>query len=114
MSGDADFGWRLDAAFAKFGHLCVGIDPHPYLFARWGYDDTPRSLEEFSKRVLDACVDRVGIVKPQVAFLNDGVLLDIAPSKNLFVALVRLTFWSSPTPSEGILGRQCRPTRNRG
>lgn len=70
MTGDADFGWRLDAAFAKFGHLCVGIDPHPYLFARWGYDDTPRSLDEFSKRVLDACVDRVGIIKPQVAFFE--------------------------------------------
>lgn len=68
MTPQKDFGTRLDSAFAQFGHLCVGIDPHPYLFDRWGYDDNPRSLSEFSKRVLDACVDYVGIIKPQVAF----------------------------------------------
>lgn len=62
------FGDRLDFAFSKFGHLCVGIDPHPYLFERWGYDDSSRTLTEFSLRVLDACVGRVGIIKPQVAF----------------------------------------------
>lgn len=68
MSVDVDFGTRLDAAFAQFGHLCVGIDPHPYLFDRWGFDDSPRTLREFSLRVLDACVGRIGIIKPQVAF----------------------------------------------
>lgn len=68
MSADLDFGGRLDSAFAQFGHLCVGIDPHPYLFDRWGFDDSPRTLREFSLRVLDACMGRVGIIKPQVAF----------------------------------------------
>jgi orotidine-5'-phosphate decarboxylase len=68
VSADLDFGGRLDSAFAQFGHLCVGIDPHPYLFDRWGFDDSPRTLREFSLRVLDACMGRVGIIKPQVAF----------------------------------------------
>lgn len=63
-----DFGERLDAVFDQFGHLCVGIDPHPYLFDLWDFDDSPRSLKEFSLRVLDACVGKVGIIKPQVAF----------------------------------------------
>ncbi len=63
-----DFGEKLDAVFDQFGHLCVGIDPHPYLFERWDFDDSPRSLKDFSLRVLDACVGKVGIIKPQVAF----------------------------------------------
>jgi orotidine-5'-phosphate decarboxylase len=62
------FGARLSAAFEQFGHLCVGIDPHPFLLNEWQYDDTPRSLSEFSLRIVDACAGRVGIIKPQVAF----------------------------------------------
>jgi orotidine-5'-phosphate decarboxylase len=67
-SSPEDFGNQLDAVFDRFGHLCVGIDPHPYLFDRWGYEDSSRTLSEFSLRVLDACVGKVGLIKPQVAF----------------------------------------------
>ncbi len=62
------FGARLGAAFDAFGHLCVGIDPHPFLLKEWGYNDDSAGLREFSLRVVDACVGRVGIIKPQVAF----------------------------------------------
>lgn len=62
------FGDRLQAAFQQFGHLCVGIDPHPFLLNEWEYDDTAVSLREFSLRVIDACAGQVGIIKPQVAF----------------------------------------------
>lgn len=62
------FGDRLNTAFQQFGHLCVGIDPHPFLLNEWEFDDTAVSLREFSLRVIDACVGRVGIIKPQVAF----------------------------------------------
>ncbi|AXE54544.1 orotidine-5'-phosphate decarboxylase [Aurantimicrobium sp. MWH-Uga1] len=62
------FGDRLQAAFQQFGHLCVGIDPHPFLLNEWEFDDTFVSLREFSLRVIDACVGHVGIIKPQVAF----------------------------------------------
>jgi orotidine-5'-phosphate decarboxylase len=83
MSGDVDFGDRLDKVFAQFGHLCVGVDPHPYLFDRWGFDDSPRTLREVSLRILDACVGRVGIIKPQVAFYERWGALGYAALEDL-------------------------------
>ena len=65
---DLGFGERLAIAFGQFGHLCVGIDPHPFLLKEWGFSDDSAGLREFSLRVVDACVGRVGIIKPQVAF----------------------------------------------
>lgn len=64
------FGDRLQTAFQQFGHLCVGIDPHPFLLNEWELDDTSVSLREFSLRVIDASVGQVGIIKPQVAFFE--------------------------------------------
>lgn len=64
----ASFGQRLQLAFEQFGHLCVGIDPHPHLLTEWECSDSASGLREFSLRVIDACADKVGIVKPQVAF----------------------------------------------
>jgi len=64
------FATRLSEAFGRFGHLCVGIDPHPFLLDKWGYADDVASLREFSLRCLDACVDEVGLIKPQVAFFE--------------------------------------------
>lgn len=62
------FGARLAEAFQQYGHLCVGIDPHPFLLNEWMYEDNPRGLREFSLRIVDACAGQVGIIKPQVAF----------------------------------------------
>lgn len=64
------FGDRLKAVFGEYGHLCVGIDPHPYLLKEWGLEDTASGIREFSYRIIDACVDKVGILKPQVAFFE--------------------------------------------
>lgn len=64
----AGFATRLAQVFLEFGHLCVGIDPHPFLLKSWGLDDDSRGLRELSFRTLDACVNHVGIIKPQVAF----------------------------------------------
>ncbi|PRY70382.1 orotidine-5'-phosphate decarboxylase [Glaciihabitans tibetensis] len=66
MSGS--FGERLSAAFERAGHLCVGIDPHPYLLERWGLSDSAAGVRDFGLRVVDAASARAGIVKPQVAF----------------------------------------------
>ena len=33
----SDFGLRLSNSMAKYGPLCVGIDPHRQLLADWGY-----------------------------------------------------------------------------
>lgn len=62
------FGERLHRAMAERGQLCVGIDPHPELLARWGLPDDVTGLARFSERVAEALGDRVAVVKPQSAF----------------------------------------------
>jgi orotidine-5'-phosphate decarboxylase len=64
------FGERLAGAFAAWGQLCVGIDPHPWLLTQWGLPDSASGVREFGLRVVGACAGRVGIVKPQVAFFE--------------------------------------------
>jgi orotidine-5'-phosphate decarboxylase len=64
------FGTRLSAVFQASGHLCVGIDPHPYLLESWGLPDSGKGLREFALRVVEAASGQVGIVKPQVAFFE--------------------------------------------
>ncbi|MEE6261831.1 orotidine-5'-phosphate decarboxylase [Plantactinospora sonchi] len=64
------FGSRLHRAMAERGPLCVGIDPHPALLARWGLSDDLEGLTRFSQTVADALGDRVAVVKPQSAFFE--------------------------------------------
>ena len=64
------FGLRLEQAFAAYGQLCVGVDPHGQLLDDWGLDDSVEGLRTFSMRTLEAAVGRVGIIKPQVAFFE--------------------------------------------
>jgi orotidine-5'-phosphate decarboxylase len=64
------FGARLRSVLDASGHLCVGIDPHPYLLAEWGLPDTAKGVREFGLRVVEAAAGTVGIVKPQVAFFE--------------------------------------------
>ncbi|WP_157001222.1 orotidine-5'-phosphate decarboxylase [Agromyces laixinhei] len=64
------FGDRLEAVFAAYGKLCVGIDPHPPLLDAWGLPDSAEGVREFGLRAVDAAAGRVGIVKPQVAFFE--------------------------------------------
>jgi orotidine-5'-phosphate decarboxylase len=64
------FGERLHAAVADRGPLCVGIDPHAALLARWGLDDDVAGLERFARTVVDALADRVAVLKPQSAFFE--------------------------------------------
>jgi orotidine-5'-phosphate decarboxylase len=64
------FGRRLRTAVDKRGPLCVGIDPHAALLARWGLSDDVVGLERFARTVVDALADRVAVVKPQSAFFE--------------------------------------------
>lgn len=66
----SSFGQRLETAFSKYGHLCVGIDPHSSLLEEWGLADDISGLRSFANTVLDASVGRVGIIKPQVSFFE--------------------------------------------
>ncbi|MDE0545554.1 orotidine-5'-phosphate decarboxylase [Microbacterium sp. C7(2022)] len=64
------FGARLQAAVAARGPLCVGVDPHEHLLREWGLDATAHGAREFGLRVIEACVDRVAVIKPQVSFFE--------------------------------------------
>ncbi|HET8780224.1 MAG TPA: orotidine 5'-phosphate decarboxylase, partial [Agromyces sp.] len=70
MSEPIPFGDRLEAAFAAYGHLCVGLDPHAALLEAWGQPDSADGVREFGLRVIEAAAGRVGILKPQVAFFE--------------------------------------------
>lgn len=69
MSG-LPFGARLQAATARLGPLCVGIDPHPSLLSAWGLADDVPGLERFSRTVVEALAGRVAVLKPQSAFFE--------------------------------------------
>ena len=64
------FGTRLHRAVAERGPLCVGIEPHPGLLARWGLPDDVDGLDRFARTVVGALADRVAVVKPQSAFFE--------------------------------------------
>lgn len=61
------FGTRLAAALEQYGHLCVGIDPHPGLLSAWGLPDDAEGLRAFGRRMLEVAAGRAAAVKPQVA-----------------------------------------------
>ena len=64
------FGERLHRTVADRGPLCVGIDPHAALLARWGLPDDVAGLERFALTVVEALADRVAVLKPQSAFFE--------------------------------------------
>jgi orotidine-5'-phosphate decarboxylase len=64
------FGELLPGVLARFGRLCVGIDPHAELLAAWGLPDSAAGVREFGLRVVDATAGHAGVVKPQVAFFE--------------------------------------------
>ena len=66
----SSFGTRIEQAFAKYGQLCVGVDPHAQLLEEWGLPETVDGLRSFSLAVLEASIGRVGFIKPQVAFFE--------------------------------------------
>ena len=64
------FGERLHRTVADRGPLCVGIDPHAALLARWGLSDDVAGLERFAFTVVAALAERVAVLKPQSAFFE--------------------------------------------
>lgn len=61
----SDFGLRLKNAMAKYGSLCVGIDPHRKMLLNWGYKMDAQGAELFSMRMLQAMNGRAAAVKFQ-------------------------------------------------
>ena len=66
----ASFSSRLTQNFAKYGQLCVGIDPHASLLSEWGLSDDVAGLETFAFSVLNATAGRVAAIKPQISFFE--------------------------------------------
>lgn len=66
----APFGARLTAVVEQRGQLCVGIDPHAGLLARWGLDDDPAGLERFAMTCVEALAGEIAVLKPQSAFFE--------------------------------------------
>jgi orotidine-5'-phosphate decarboxylase len=72
------FADRLVEAAAKYGPLCVGIDPHkgriPALFG----GDTGEGLAKWGEAIVEMAAGRVGAVKPQIGLFErvgpDGML----------------------------------------
>ena len=62
----SDFGLRLSNSMAKYGPLCVGIDPHRQLLTDWGYNVDADGAEMFAMRMLQAANGRAAAVKFQM------------------------------------------------
>lgn len=63
------FGVRLADAMLRRGPLCLGIDPHPELLAKWGLPADAYGLARFADTCVDAFAE-FAVVKPQVAFFE--------------------------------------------
>jgi orotidine-5'-phosphate decarboxylase len=87
MTGEPRFGARLAAAMDAHGPLCVGIDPHPALLARWGLDDDVEGLRTFAMTVVEALVGQVAALKPQSAFFERHGSAGIAVLEDLLAAV---------------------------
>jgi len=61
---------RFGAIRDSVGPLCVGIDPSSESLALWGFDDSAAGALEMARIVVAAATERVGIVKPQVAYFE--------------------------------------------
>lgn len=86
-AGRAPFGARLAEAVAAHGPLCVGVDPHPSLLARWGLADDADGLAAFADTCLSALAGRVSTVKPQSAFFERHGARGIAVLERLLAGL---------------------------
>ncbi|WP_334142998.1 orotidine-5'-phosphate decarboxylase [Corynebacterium nuruki] len=62
------FGDRFLSRSARYGRLCVGMDPHAGILADWGLTVDVAGLREFSRICVEAFRETACVVKPQVAF----------------------------------------------
>jgi orotidine-5'-phosphate decarboxylase len=65
----ASFAKRLESAMGQ-SQLCVGIDPSETELAGFGLPDSAIGARDYALRIIDACIDRVAIIKPQVAYFE--------------------------------------------
>lgn len=64
------FTTELTVRVSSIGPICAGIDPSTELMRQWGLPDDATGLAKFCDICLEAFVDAVPVVKPQVAFFE--------------------------------------------
>ena len=64
------FADRLIGATRKYGPLCVGIDPHEDMLPALFGPVSAASISRWGLAVVERCVGRVGVVKPQAALFE--------------------------------------------
>lgn len=64
---ELSFAEKLTVAKARFGSLCIGLDPSRTQLSQWGLEDSVEGLRRFSELCIAQMSNRVGIAKPQVA-----------------------------------------------
>lgn len=67
---DTAFSARLKARMARFGALCVGIDPSAAMLKAAGLPDRAEGALALGERILAAANHELSIIKPQVAFFE--------------------------------------------
>ena len=65
-----NFADRLVTATRRMGPLCVGIDPHPALLPALFGSPGAKAAGRWGRAVVDACIGRVAVVKPQAALFE--------------------------------------------
>jgi orotidine-5'-phosphate decarboxylase len=65
-----NFADRLVTATRRIGPLCVGIDPHPALLPALFGPPGAKAAGRWGRAVVDACIGRVAVVKPQAALFE--------------------------------------------
>mgnify|MGYP002225201466 CR=1 FL=1 len=101
----SDFGLRLSNSMAKYGPLCVGIDPHRQLLTDWGYNVDALGAELYSMRMLQAANGRAAAVKFQSSMFERYGSKGIAA---LDACSMRHGRWVS-SPSSTACMAACRP-----
>lgn len=64
------FGVRLADAMARYGPLCVGLDPYPDRIPDLFQGNTPQRIGAFCDAVIAAVAGRVAAIKPQIALFE--------------------------------------------
>lgn len=100
----SSFGERLRTAFREYGQLCVGLDPSSEQLRRWGLSDTEIGAESFCNQLLDACENRVGIVKVQVGFFEQYGAKGFAMLERVFARAKSLGFVVIADAKRGDIG----------
>ena len=66
----SSFGNRLAEILASKSQLCVGLDPSFDQLNKWELEFSAQGAEQFCIEILDACQNKVAMVKPQVSFFE--------------------------------------------